>query len=142
MFFRLSTGRRIALFDAVHGIRRLHGSNMTSLYWSDAKRDILELKKAFDVFFTNEGQSLGSVESLRARVYLNLGKRAYWSGLSHLARGRSSEGIELLKLAFSFSPRLAVLPPIDYLLLLENPLQHVLKRLAEASIRSNLKAAS
>lgn len=132
MFLRLSLGRRAALTKAIHGIRRVHGANLSAIFWQDFKRDMIEKKLTFDSFFSHEAASVPGVERLRRGVYRNLGKRAYWSGLSHIARGERAAGLDLLKFAAQLSPSLAYIPPVDYLAHMPNPLGHIRTRLAEA----------
>lgn len=132
MFLRLSLNRKAALTDAVHGIRRVHGGNVSSIFWRDFKRDLVERKLTFDSFFTRDAGSMPGVDRLRQRVHRNIGKRAYWSALSHIARGQREAGVELLKFAFELSPRFVLLPPVDYLLRMGNPVGHIRTRLAEA----------
>ncbi|RWD75125.1 glycosyltransferase family 2 protein [Mesorhizobium sp.] len=132
MFLRLSLDRRAAITKAVHGIRRVHGANLSAIFWQDFKRDLIEKKLTYDSFFSHEAAGLPSVKQLRRSIYRNLGKRAYWSGLSHIARGQRAAGLDLLRFAAELSPSLAYLPPVDYLVHLPNPLSHIRSRLAEA----------
>ncbi|WP_051355501.1 glycosyltransferase family 2 protein [Mesorhizobium erdmanii] len=136
MFLRLSLGRRAAVTNAIHGIRRVHGANLSAVFWQDFKRDMIEKKLTFDSFFSHEAAGVPGVEQLRRSVYRNLGKRAYWSGLSHIARGQRAAGLDLLRFAAELSPSLAYLPPVDYLVHLPNPLSHIRSRLAEAWSRN------
>ncbi|RWA63038.1 glycosyltransferase family 2 protein [Mesorhizobium sp.] len=132
MFLRLSLGRRAAVTKAIHGIRRVHGANLSAIFWQDFKRDMIEKKLTFDSFFSHEAAGVSGVEQLRRNVYRNLGKRAYWSGLSHIARGQRAAGFALLRFAAELSPSLVYVPPVDYLVHLPNPLSHIRSRLAEA----------
>ncbi|ESX98110.1 glycosyltransferase family A protein [Mesorhizobium sp. LNJC405B00] len=132
MFLRLSLNRRAAVTNAIHGIRRVHGANLSAVFWQDFKRDIVEKKLTFDSFFSHEAACMPGAEHLRRSVYRNLGKRAYWSGLSHIARGQRASGFDLLRFATELSPSLAYVPPIDYLVRLPNPVAHIRSRLAEA----------
>ncbi|MBZ9905241.1 glycosyltransferase [Mesorhizobium sp. BR115XR7A] len=131
MFLRLSLNRRAAVTNAIHGIRRVHGANLSAVFWQDFKREMVERKLAFDSFFSHEAACMPGVEQLRRSVYRNLGKRAYWSGLSHIARGHRPAGFDLLRFAAELSPSLAYVPPVDYLVHLPNPLGHIRQRLGE-----------
>ncbi len=135
MYLRLSLNRKVALTNAVHGIRRVHETNMSATLWHDFKSDMVETKLAFDSFFSREAPSMPGASNLRRRVHRNLGKRAYWSALSHIVRGQRAAGFELLKFAFELSPRLAVVPPVEYLLELRNPWGHIRSRIADALSR-------
>lgn len=132
LYLRLSLHRRVAITNAVHGIRRVHGANMSAIFWRDFKSDVVETRMTFESFFTRDAAAMPGIAGLRSQVYSNLGKRAYWSAMSHFVRGHRTAGFELLKLAFELSPRLAVLPPVDYLMRMGNPLGHIRVRLAEA----------
>jgi hypothetical protein len=132
MFLRLSLDRRVAITKAVHGVRRVHGANLSALFWRDFKRDMIETKLAFDSFFSHEAASMPGVEQLRRRVHRNLAKRAYWSAVSHIIRGQRAAGFDLLRFATELSPSLAYIPPVDYLAHLPNPLSHIRSRLADA----------
>jgi glycosyltransferase involved in cell wall biosynthesis len=132
MFMRLSLDRRVAMTEAVHGIRRVHGKNLSALFWHDFGRDMIETKRAFDSFFTHEAATMPGVVRLRRSVHRNLAKRAYWSALSHIVRGQREAGFQLFRFAAELSPSVAYLPPVDYLAHLPNPLGHIRLRLAEA----------
>jgi glycosyltransferase involved in cell wall biosynthesis len=136
MFLRLSLDRRVATTRAVQGIRRVHGANLSAVFWQDFKRDMVETKLAFDSFFTHEAASRPWTERLRRNVHRNLAKRAYWSALSHVARGQRATGLDLFRFAIELSPKLAYIPPVDYLAHLPNPISHVRSRLADAWRRS------
>jgi glycosyltransferase involved in cell wall biosynthesis len=132
MFLRLSLDRRVAMTEAVHGIRRVHGQNLSALFWRDFRRDLVETKRVFDSFFSHDAASMPGAQRLQRRVHKNLAKRAYWSALSHVARGQRAAGVELLRFATELSPSMAYLPPVDYLAHLPNPLGHIGSRLAQA----------
>lgn len=132
MFLRLSLDRRVAMTEAVHGIRRVHGKNLSALFWRDFRRDMIETKRVFDSFFTHDAASMPGAVRLQRNVHKNLAKRAYWSALSHIVRGQRAAGFELFRFATELSPSLAYLPPVDYLAQVPNPLGHIRSRLAQA----------
>lgn len=138
LYLRLSLNRRVAMSNAVHGIRRVHGANFSADFWRDLKSELVETKLAFDSFFDGAAASVPGMERLQRRVHRNLGKRAYWSAISHMVRGQRAAGLELLKFSLSLSPRFAVLPPVDYLMRMGNAIGHIRLRLAEAFDRRAL----
>ncbi len=116
MMLRLACLGDVGETNAVQGIRRLHGSNQSNLYFISRTADMAYRQASFESFFVNEGGAIADGERLRRCVRRNLAQRAYWLGVREFCRGAPNSGLELLTYAFKVRPITAVLPPISYLL--------------------------
>jgi len=125
MLLRLATFGMVGETTAAQGYRRWHGANLASVHQIDRLRIFREYEAAFAGFFANEGSSLAPQLEQQARH--NLVERAYWRGVRDLTKGRWQTGIGLLRFALARSPRLAVLPPIGFVLERKQPLHRLIK---------------
>jgi len=132
MWLRLSSLGRIARTTAVQGIYRIHGANMSVFYHGVQTRDFSQIEAVFESFFANEGTSLPNSDDLHRQALRSVGERAYWSALSHLCRGRAKTGADIFKIAFRLCPSSVILPPINYLFRMNNPMQRVAEVVSEA----------
>ena len=120
MQLRLSCLGHVAAAEANIVVQRLHGLNRSAAYWSNFELWLTSVEDAFASFFENEGGALPVARELRKRVKSNLARRAYWSGLSHIARGDAPAGMHLINFALSRAPTLLILPPFLHLLQMDN----------------------
>jgi glycosyltransferase involved in cell wall biosynthesis len=132
MWMRVSAIASIARTDAVQGIRRHHGKNMSEHYFSLPVRDFIEREKAIASFFATAGSTMPEANKLQQRARRTLAESAYWSGLSHLFRGHWTIGVKLVEFACQRSPMVAVLPPVNYLLRTEGSFKRIAEILREA----------
>lgn len=116
MWLRIAAIADVAEADAVQGIRRHHGANMSDHYFSVIVRDYLQREAALESFFATAGRSLPGTDRLRKRAKRSLAEEAYWVGLSRICRGRLGVGSDVVKFAFRLAPTFAVMPPVAYLL--------------------------
>lgn len=116
MWLRLARQGKVAETKAVQAMRRVHPHQMSSYGGGTVLRDCVERQMAYDAFFSADGRSIAEAETWLAQAHRSLASKAYWSALSHLARGRAAEGAALLKYALRTCPSMAVVPPIDWLL--------------------------
>ena len=140
MLLRLACLGRVAYTPAVQGIKRVHGSNRTDTFLAERTRDLIERLAALDSFFTNEGCAIADAERLHKLGKRSISERAYWCGVKDLVRGRRS-GIELFKLAFRLDPTVALLPPINYLLRMDQPVANMGRILSDMT-RQHRRAPS
>lgn len=115
MWLRFCLAGDVAETDAVQGVLRQHGANQSAFVARDHLRDIVHCEDAFESFFAHEGAGLPDARRLRRLSRRGLGQRAYWSGLSHLARGDRTIGLGLLARAARLTPASFVVPPLGYL---------------------------
>ncbi|MFD1981394.1 glycosyltransferase family 2 protein [Mesorhizobium newzealandense] len=120
MLMRLVSLGGAAKIDAIQGIRRRHGDNISADYWGNWKRELQELLAAFESFFANEGSAYPWGAEMRRRVRRNIAHRAYWAGVSHRLRGKGQGAAELLQFAWSIEPATRFMPPVSYLWRVEN----------------------
>jgi hypothetical protein len=64
---------------------------------------------AAEGFFDHEGGQIAGSDAMRRLAHRGIAHRAYWSAVSHFLQ-RNPQGFNLLKLAFTLSPRTALLP--------------------------------
>lgn len=115
MLLRLACFGSIAFTPAVQGITRAHGANRTQEVVADREGALLELLSALESFFKHEGRALANADQLRRIGRRRLSERAYWCGVRDLLRGRKSAAA-LLRLAVRLDPKVALIPPLNYLL--------------------------
>lgn len=112
---------RIALHGSVASTRRIqaharsHPHNQSAtvdgiLHWNR------EFEAGFRSFFEHEGAVMPDRQRLFALARDCLTKRAYWSAVSNLLR-REKGAASLMRFALKRKPLLAVMPPVDYLLM-------------------------
>lgn len=120
MLMRLASLGCVAEIDAIQGVRRRHGENISADYWGNWKRELQELLAAYESFFAHEGASLAWAPELRRKVRRNIAHRAYWAGVSHRMRGLKPGSAELFTFACSLEPSTRVIPPVSYWFRVEN----------------------
>jgi glycosyltransferase involved in cell wall biosynthesis len=125
MTMRLAAIGDVARTEAIQGIKRQHGGNLTHQFFAERLTSLVEREKAFDSFFSQEGRIFPEASALLGRVQSRLADTAYWSGVSRLARGRPREARELFDYAFSRNPWNRLLPPVSQLARMANPLERI-----------------
>ena len=101
-------------FEGALGIRRLHPGQMTVVYFSDKLIQLKEREAVFNSFFTREGAAMRESNRLHRIAIHRIGDAAYWSAISHLFRGKTAYGVELLKYCFSLTPLSSLFPPMGH----------------------------
>jgi glycosyltransferase involved in cell wall biosynthesis len=131
MWLRLACVGDVARTGAVQGIRRLHDLQMGHHYQVAMVRDFIERERAFQSFFTNEGQALPGGERLQSMARRALAAHAYWSAASHLLRGYYRDAARLLSFSLARRPSIVVIPPVDGLATLDTPIARMAEVLSE-----------
>ncbi|WP_099864346.1 glycosyltransferase family 2 protein [Pararhizobium haloflavum] len=121
MWLRLATVGDVACIKTVQALRRYHPVRMSTDYQGVECRDFVERERAFVSFFAHEGQVLPHIADLMAMARIGLGQHAYWSAISHIARGDQTTGRQLLALSRRWRRRSAFLPPIGWLWRMDRP---------------------
>jgi glycosyltransferase involved in cell wall biosynthesis len=114
MLLRLACLGSVAFTPAVLGIKRIHGENRSGEALVARWLTIARLHAAMESFFKNEGKQLRDWPRLRLLARRSLCERAYWCGVKALVRGRR-DTFSFFKLAFQLDPRVALMPPLGYL---------------------------
>jgi len=130
MMLRIANLGSVAETRAIQAFRRHHEMNISNDL--DVSKRLRMVDEAFESFFSHEGSSIPHASKLRRLVHRSLGVRAYWSGAAHLARGQFKASANLFNVAFSFSPRTAIIPPLDYFFQTRYALTSVPRVIAEA----------
>jgi len=120
MWLRLARHGSVAETKAVQAMRRIHPHQLSAYGGGTVLRDCEERLLAYDAFFLTDGGTLAEASTWLAEAHRSLAAKAYWSALSHVARGRSREGIALLKFALRTCPSMALLPPVDWLMRMDS----------------------
>ncbi|WP_157017467.1 glycosyltransferase family 2 protein [Mesorhizobium xinjiangense] len=121
MWLRLATAGDVACIRTVQAVRRYHNDRHSVSYQAVQLRDFRERERAFESFFDHEGAAIAEAHALLAQARHGLGEHAYWSALSHLARGHGRIGLGLLRLSHHWRPWAALLPPVQWLLRMDRP---------------------
>ncbi|OHV81844.1 glycosyltransferase [Ensifer sp. LCM 4579] len=129
MWLRLATLGDVASIKIPQAIRRYHASRMSVDY--QQLRDFTEREAAFESFFAHEGRAIPDAELLMAKARRGLGEHAYWSAISHFCRGHGRAGAELLRLSHRWRPNAALLPPFQWLLKMDRPLERAAEVVSE-----------
>ncbi len=132
MWLRLATTGSVINIRTVQALRRHHPTRMSTHYENVQIRDFVEREAAFASFFAHEGWWLPKSAELLALARRGLGEHAYWSALSHLSRGQGSTGVKLLRFSHRQRPRMALLPPVHWLMRMDQPLQRATEVAREA----------
>ncbi|MEI8720284.1 glycosyltransferase family 2 protein [Mesorhizobium sp. ISC11] len=115
MVLRLARLGSIVEFEGALGIRRVHAAQITVVHFSDKLTQLKEREAVFASFFSCEGAAMPAASGLRRMAMRRVADAAYWSAVSHIVRGRTACGLELLRYSFSLSPILRVFPPLGHL---------------------------
>ncbi|MBR0659891.1 glycosyltransferase [Neoroseomonas oryzicola] len=112
MMLRLANLGGVASTDAVQGIRRIHGCNMSNLYNGSRREDLEHRLEAFRSFLAIDARRRPDAVELRALSDRNFAATALlWAG-SALAGGRRRECMDLLSFAASVDPSVFWRPPL------------------------------
>jgi GT2 family glycosyltransferase len=122
ILLRLAYFGSVAETRDIQAIQRLHETNVSQTTWKDPVRRMLEQVAVADSFFGNEGRDLPDAKSLHTAARRATGAGAYWAGVAQFLRGDYRTGFDLLKLAVHLSPRVAIIPPLNYLARIDQPL--------------------
>jgi hypothetical protein len=142
MALRLASQGPVAQLSIPLAVRRLHSANVSVAMWNDRLLDLSERLAVFDSFFSREGARTQGYDILHGIARRRLGAWAYWSGLSHFARGEYDPGLQLLRFALRHSPYCVVLPPVGHLLRTAGAWRRILAVLTEAMNRPANRLAS
>jgi glycosyltransferase involved in cell wall biosynthesis len=111
MLLRLAAIGHVAKIDAVQGVRRLHGANMSEMFLQTRLNDLLHREAAIESFFAREGASLPSARRLRGLARRSLAERACRWSLRSLMQGRARDAADLLGFALRRWPSMTDVPP-------------------------------
>lgn len=132
MWLRLATLGAVASTDSVQALRRIHPHQISAVDQHSILRDLIEREAALRSFFANEGKALPDARRLFRKARRRLGEQAYWTGASHLCKGRVGSGARLFGFSLRRRPVSVVLPPVGYLFRLEKPLARIARVLRTA----------
>ncbi len=132
MWLRLSSRGDVAETKAVQAVRRVHPHQISAQFSGvHLARDCSQRLLAFSAFIEKDGNRLEDPRRLHRTVKRSVAAKAYWSGLSHVARGKLSAGADLIKLALAERPEMALLPPVDWLARMDKPWQRATDVISE-----------
>ncbi|WP_088347486.1 MULTISPECIES: glycosyltransferase family A protein [Rhodomicrobium] len=125
LMLRMASFGKVAETGAVQAVRRLHPGAHSSFYYAQPVQDIIEREATFVSFFANEGKGFPQSAGLMRNLRRKLAAKTYWSGVSHILRGKTAVGWNLLKFAFSRRPLAALLPPVEHFLQMDHPFERL-----------------
>lgn len=134
MWLRLATVGNVARLNTVQATRRYHDSRMSTHYQDVQVRDFRERERAFESFFANEGAAIAEKNRLMAEARRGLAEHAYWSGVSHLVRGKFAVAGKLMRLSHARRPRAVLTPPFGWLTKTQRPLDRAAEVLSELAV--------
>jgi glycosyltransferase involved in cell wall biosynthesis len=115
MWLRWACHGSIASTRVPQAVQRLHGLNISATGWRDPAHRFQQAVALRECFFAHEGGLLPNAAKLRRKAYEAVGKDAYWSAWSHLARGKIRDAVKIFRIAFKLHPTAVILPPVDQL---------------------------
>lgn len=124
MLLRLACLGRVADTRRILGIKRMHGDNRTRDFLDNRTHDLVERLAALESFFTHEGADMDQARHLMQLGRRGVSERAYWCGVKALIKGQRS-AFDLLRLAVKLNPKVAVIPPLNYLSRMDRSLAQV-----------------
>lgn len=138
MLMRLAALGHAVRIDAIQGIRRRHGANISAANWGKWLRELEQVWAAYASFFAHEGHALPWGPRLERQIRTNIANRAYWSAVSHRMRGLKAESVELMAFSQSLDPAASIIPPFTYWLRIDSPGTFVVRRLRDMLARRRL----
>ena len=132
ILLRLAGHGDVAITPAVQAIQRLHQANISREVWNDPIRGIMNNVVMFDIFFQGDGKNMPDSANLRKLALRNAGQQAYWRAMKYIVRGRYQVAIDLWKCAIWLTPSAAIVPPLSYLMRIDQPFH----RIAEVIFKS------
>jgi glycosyltransferase involved in cell wall biosynthesis len=121
MWLRFGANGSVARINEVQAIYRKHATAMSNAYFAAMMSDYQQCQLAFDSFFDEYDDRLGSTRSLRDVVHRALAGRVFHRGITLLRRRRFKEGIQFIREAMDMDRRLRYFPPIWQLLKVPGP---------------------
>jgi len=132
MWLRIAAISDVAETEAVQGIRRHHGANMSEYYFSVVTRDYVERNATIESFFATAGKDLPEAAQLAGLARRRLAEEAYWVGVSRACRGQLGLGRDLVAFALRLAPSFTVVPPLGFLLRRKGALSRMAEVLGQA----------
>lgn len=120
MWLRLAQFGAVAETASVQAVRRIHSNQLSRCFDDALIRDCTERLAAYEAFFAGPGRTIENSRDLHATAVRSLSARAYWAGLSHLLRGHRRASFDLLAFAVRQRPLMAIVPPLDWLVRMED----------------------
>ena len=101
LWLRLALLGAVARTGRAQAVQRFHPVQQTAFYTSKMIRDFVERKAAVESFFSHEGKALPNAVSLLENARRALVAQAYRSSAKHLAMGKFSTSISLIRFALA-----------------------------------------
>jgi len=135
LWLRLAMLGDVANTGEIQALRRIHTGQHSQQYRTQLQRDFHEREAAFMSFIAHEGKAFPNGSKLKHQVLTQLGKHAYWSSLSHYYRGHKDVAAELMRYARERRGLAGLVPPLDWLLSMNHPLERLIQILREGGAR-------
>ena len=112
MWLRFAASGSVAHINAVQAIYRKHSAAMSNAYFAEIISDYRQVQLAFDSFFDEYGDRLGTSRDLQGVARRAIAERVFRRGIALLRRGRLDDGLRLMREAMSMDRRLRYFPPL------------------------------
>ncbi|GLR97738.1 MULTISPECIES: glycosyltransferase [Bradyrhizobium] len=112
MWLRFAASGSVARINAVQAIYRKHSTAMSNAYFAEMTSDYRQCQLAFQSFFNEYEDRLGTSHGLRKISSRALAERVFRHGTGLLRRGRVNDGLRLMRQAMAMDRRLRYLPPL------------------------------
>ncbi|MDH6229817.1 glycosyltransferase involved in cell wall biosynthesis [Mesorhizobium soli] len=96
-------------------VRRIQSGSISQPAWNDKLRLLKERQAALDSFFAKGRKGLPDAGKIYRIGLQRIAEAAFWSAVSHLARGKPTIALNLFKYGYSLRPATMLLPPFAYL---------------------------
>ncbi|MCK1607121.1 glycosyltransferase [Bradyrhizobium sp. 166] len=112
MWLRFAASGSVARINAVQAIYRKHSTAMSNAYFAERISDYRQCQLAFEGFFDEYEDRLGTSRGLRGVARRALAERVFRHGIGLLRWGRVKDSLRLMREAMAMDRRLRYYPPL------------------------------
>jgi hypothetical protein len=114
MVLRLASKGPVAQLRGPLVVQRMRTTIPSQSFQDGRLNELSEREAVFNSFFLHEGRDIPGAEKMHRAAKKRLAETAFWSAVSHVAKGRVREGIDIFRFGLNISPA-AMLLPFGYL---------------------------
>ncbi|PSJ58548.1 glycosyltransferase family 2 protein [Pseudaminobacter soli (ex Li et al. 2025)] len=134
---RLAQIGHVIELSAPLAVRRIQSGSISEPAWNDRLRLLQERQAALDSFFASGRKGFPDADKIHRVGLQRIAEAAFWSAVSHLARGKSRIALKLFRYGYSLRPATMLLPPLAYLVRTNGTTKRVKAVMLEAFGRRN-----
>ena len=136
LLLRLACLGDVAETKSSLAIQRLHAHNHSRSFWESPERQYIANEEMFQSFFSCEGASIPDAQRLHKRAVRHVSAQAYWSALARFCRGETRNSLALMRFALAHNPAMAIIPPMDHLLRVDDSFGRAVTALSRSVYRN------